>query len=316
MRSISASVPSLSFPAADSRFPSGLRGLLGGAVASGALSRHSAFRDPEFREIAKSLASITPVDIAVTLARVIAALIVSFVLGVALAMAMYRSRGARELSAPDDPHPDGGAGRLLDSVRGAVVSRRRIPHRLRAGGGVRAGVSGRFARRHARRAARTAPHDALVPADHLAVLRQADAAGDRADPVHQLEGQYQPGHPRRHHRRAGRRGHRHRPSVVGGAGIVLGRRRVRLDAGAGGAAVLAGGAGRARRGAHVAVAAHESRAPAARRRSKCAACARCSARRPPGSPSSPSTGSTSPSRREKWSPSSARPAAASRRFST
>ncbi|MGB8017838.1 MAG: ABC transporter permease subunit, partial [Pseudolabrys sp.] len=41
--------------------------------------------------IAKSVATITPADIVVTLARVIAALIVSFLLGVAMAMAMYRS---------------------------------------------------------------------------------------------------------------------------------------------------------------------------------------------------------------------------------
>ena len=41
--------------------------------------------------IAKAIATITPIDIAVTLARVIGALIVSFVLGIVLAMAMYRS---------------------------------------------------------------------------------------------------------------------------------------------------------------------------------------------------------------------------------
>ena len=50
-----------------------------------------AFAIPGFVKIAKSVATITPIDIAVTLARVIAALIVSFVLGLALAMAMYRS---------------------------------------------------------------------------------------------------------------------------------------------------------------------------------------------------------------------------------
>ena len=49
------------------------------------------FAIPSFVRIAKSLADITPIDVVVTLARVIAALIVSFVLGVALAMAMYRS---------------------------------------------------------------------------------------------------------------------------------------------------------------------------------------------------------------------------------
>jgi NitT/TauT family transport system permease protein len=49
------------------------------------------FAIPSFVRIAKSIAGITPIDIVVTLARVIAALVVSFVLGVALAMAMYRS---------------------------------------------------------------------------------------------------------------------------------------------------------------------------------------------------------------------------------
>ena len=49
------------------------------------------FAIPSLLRIAQSLADITPIDIAVTLARVIGALIVSFVLGVALAMAMYRS---------------------------------------------------------------------------------------------------------------------------------------------------------------------------------------------------------------------------------
>ena len=49
------------------------------------------FAIPSFVRIAKSVATITPIDIVVTLARVIAALVVSFVLGLALAMAMYRS---------------------------------------------------------------------------------------------------------------------------------------------------------------------------------------------------------------------------------
>src|SRR5499427_3791127 len=49
------------------------------------------FAVPSFVRIAKSIATITPIDIVVTLARVIAALIVSFVLGLALALAMYRS---------------------------------------------------------------------------------------------------------------------------------------------------------------------------------------------------------------------------------
>jgi len=49
------------------------------------------FAIPSFIRIARSIAEITPLDIVVTLARVIGALIVSFVLGVSLAMAMYRS---------------------------------------------------------------------------------------------------------------------------------------------------------------------------------------------------------------------------------
>jgi NitT/TauT family transport system permease protein len=49
------------------------------------------FAVPGLGRIAQSFSVITPSDIAVTLARVIAALIVSFVLGVAVAMAMYRS---------------------------------------------------------------------------------------------------------------------------------------------------------------------------------------------------------------------------------
>lgn len=49
------------------------------------------FAIPSLLRIAKAIATITPADIAVTLARVIAALIVSFTLGILLAMAMYRS---------------------------------------------------------------------------------------------------------------------------------------------------------------------------------------------------------------------------------
>jgi len=49
------------------------------------------FAIPSLLRIAKAITSITPLDIAVTLARVIGALIVSFVLGIVLAMAMYRS---------------------------------------------------------------------------------------------------------------------------------------------------------------------------------------------------------------------------------
>src|SRR5450756_1558878 len=49
------------------------------------------FAIPSLVRIAKSITTITPIDIVVTLARVIGALIASFVLGLALAMAMYRS---------------------------------------------------------------------------------------------------------------------------------------------------------------------------------------------------------------------------------
>ena len=49
------------------------------------------FAIPSLVRIAKSIATITPIDIAVTLARVMAALVASFVLGLALAMAMYWS---------------------------------------------------------------------------------------------------------------------------------------------------------------------------------------------------------------------------------
>ena len=50
------------------------------------------FAIPSLVKIAKSIADVTPIDVAVTLARVIGALIVSFVGGVAMAMAMYRSQ--------------------------------------------------------------------------------------------------------------------------------------------------------------------------------------------------------------------------------
>ena len=49
------------------------------------------FAIPSILRIAKAITTITPIDIVVTLARVIGALIVSFVLGIVLAMAMYRS---------------------------------------------------------------------------------------------------------------------------------------------------------------------------------------------------------------------------------
>jgi NitT/TauT family transport system permease protein len=50
-----------------------------------------AFAIPSFARIGQSLLTITPVDVLVTLARVIGALILSFVLGVLLAIVMYRS---------------------------------------------------------------------------------------------------------------------------------------------------------------------------------------------------------------------------------
>jgi len=49
------------------------------------------FAIPSLVRIAKSIATITPMDVVVTLARVIGALVASFVLGLALAMTMYRS---------------------------------------------------------------------------------------------------------------------------------------------------------------------------------------------------------------------------------
>lgn len=58
------------------------------------------FAIPGFAKIAKSIAAITPLDIAVTLARVIGALIASFALGVSLAMAMYRSQTLDEYLHP------------------------------------------------------------------------------------------------------------------------------------------------------------------------------------------------------------------------
>ena len=51
-----------------------------------------AFAIPSLARIGRSLLTITPVDVLVTLARVIGALIASFVLGVALATLMYQSQ--------------------------------------------------------------------------------------------------------------------------------------------------------------------------------------------------------------------------------
>ena len=58
------------------------------------------FAIPSFVKIARSIADVTPIDIVVTLARVIGALIVSFALGVALAMAMYRSKALDDYLHP------------------------------------------------------------------------------------------------------------------------------------------------------------------------------------------------------------------------
>ena len=51
-----------------------------------------AFAIPSFARIGRSLLTITPIDVLVTLARAIGALILSFVLGVALAVLMYQSK--------------------------------------------------------------------------------------------------------------------------------------------------------------------------------------------------------------------------------
>jgi len=59
-----------------------------------------AFAIPGFAKIWASLIKITPIDVLVTLARVIGALILSFVLGVALAMAMYRSHSLENYLHP------------------------------------------------------------------------------------------------------------------------------------------------------------------------------------------------------------------------
>ncbi len=88
---IPASYPSLTFPRQT------LVSLLVFAVCWEVLSHLAPvlgippFAIPSLARIAKSIATITPIDIAVTLARVMGALIASFVLGLALAMAMYRS---------------------------------------------------------------------------------------------------------------------------------------------------------------------------------------------------------------------------------
>jgi NitT/TauT family transport system permease protein len=58
------------------------------------------FAVPSFVRIGESLAAITFVDVAVTLARVLAALVVSFVLGVLVAIAMYLSPATERYIRP------------------------------------------------------------------------------------------------------------------------------------------------------------------------------------------------------------------------
>ena len=58
------------------------------------------FAVPSWSRIAKSLVNLRPDFVAVTLARVVAALIVSFVLGLGLAIAMYLSAGVERYGRP------------------------------------------------------------------------------------------------------------------------------------------------------------------------------------------------------------------------
>src|SRR6476659_9142511 len=58
------------------------------------------FAIPSWTKIAQAVAHITPIDVMVTLARVVAALIASFVLGLAMAMAMYRSEALEQYLHP------------------------------------------------------------------------------------------------------------------------------------------------------------------------------------------------------------------------
>jgi NitT/TauT family transport system permease protein len=58
------------------------------------------FAIPSLLRIAKSIATITPIDIVVTLARVLGALVVSFLLGTSLAMAMYNSHSLEKYLRP------------------------------------------------------------------------------------------------------------------------------------------------------------------------------------------------------------------------
>jgi NitT/TauT family transport system permease protein len=59
-----------------------------------------AFAIPSFARIAQSLTTITPIDVVVTVARVVGALVLSFVLGLLLATAMYRSESLESYLHP------------------------------------------------------------------------------------------------------------------------------------------------------------------------------------------------------------------------
>ena len=58
------------------------------------------FAVPSFVRIAQSLATVTVLDVAVTLGRVVAALVLSFLLGVAVAVAMYLSQATERYLRP------------------------------------------------------------------------------------------------------------------------------------------------------------------------------------------------------------------------
>jgi ABC-type nitrate/sulfonate/bicarbonate transport system permease component len=59
-----------------------------------------AFASPGLGRIAKSLATITPLDVAVTLGRVLLSLVVSFAIGVAVAIVMYLSESVEKYLRP------------------------------------------------------------------------------------------------------------------------------------------------------------------------------------------------------------------------
>src|SRR5215208_4855661 len=138
------------------------------------------FAIPSLTRIARSLATVTWIDVAVTLARVLGALVISFLLGLGLAMCMYRSSRLEHHLRP--------LIRLLMAVPViswilfAVLWFRGVEFRIAfvLVGGVRPGLPHRHPRCHARRAARAAPYVPVVPADPGAVLPQADGAGNRA----------------------------------------------------------------------------------------------------------------------------------------